>query len=223
MNAVVDDLTNYLGPDPNASGDGGFTKVYQATAGQTWTLTPDAADGHDVRLLAAESARATVRTSRPATSASTCSAFPARTIRAPAIQRYAGYPEFSSHTGFSAARQPRRLEPDLPRRADLLARHQPHEDQGPARLPRRLLPELLLPRSLAAGNRQSARPVRLQRRTRRRCAAARRPTTSTTSTPSFLLGLRRHAEQERAERADDRARVAARAVLPRSVDADRRS
>ena len=33
MNAVVDDLTNYLGPDPNATGDGGFTKVYQATAG----------------------------------------------------------------------------------------------------------------------------------------------------------------------------------------------
>jgi hypothetical protein len=40
MNAVVDDLTNYLGPDPNADGDGGFTKVYQATAGQTWTLSP---------------------------------------------------------------------------------------------------------------------------------------------------------------------------------------
>ncbi len=40
MNAVVDDLTNYLGPDPNATGDGGFTKVYQATAGQTWTFTP---------------------------------------------------------------------------------------------------------------------------------------------------------------------------------------
>ena len=40
MNAVVDDLTNYLGPDPNASGDGGFTKVYQATGGQTWTLSP---------------------------------------------------------------------------------------------------------------------------------------------------------------------------------------
>jgi hypothetical protein len=40
MNAVVDDLTNYLGPDPNANGDGGFTKVYQATAGQTWTLSP---------------------------------------------------------------------------------------------------------------------------------------------------------------------------------------
>jgi hypothetical protein len=40
MDAAVDDLTNYLGPDPNASGDGGFTKVYQATAGQTWTLKP---------------------------------------------------------------------------------------------------------------------------------------------------------------------------------------
>jgi Carboxypeptidase regulatory-like domain/TonB dependent receptor-like, beta-barrel len=40
MNAVVDDLTNYLGPDPNASGDGGFTKVYQATGGTTWTLSP---------------------------------------------------------------------------------------------------------------------------------------------------------------------------------------
>ena len=40
MDAVVDDLTNYLGPDPNAEGDGGFTKVWQFTAGQTWTLGP---------------------------------------------------------------------------------------------------------------------------------------------------------------------------------------
>ncbi len=40
MNATVDDLTNYLGPDPNADGDGGFTKVWQATAGQTWTFSP---------------------------------------------------------------------------------------------------------------------------------------------------------------------------------------
>src|SRR3954462_5701624 len=40
MDAVVDALTNYLGPDPNASGDGGFTKVYQATCGQTWTMSP---------------------------------------------------------------------------------------------------------------------------------------------------------------------------------------
>jgi hypothetical protein len=40
MNAVVDDLTNYLGPDPSSGSDGGFTKVYQFTSGQTWTFTP---------------------------------------------------------------------------------------------------------------------------------------------------------------------------------------
>jgi hypothetical protein len=40
MDAVVDDLTNYLGPDPDASGDGGLTKVWQLTTGHTWTLGP---------------------------------------------------------------------------------------------------------------------------------------------------------------------------------------
>jgi hypothetical protein len=40
MDAVVDDLTNYLGPPTDASGDGGFTKVWQATGGQTWTFSP---------------------------------------------------------------------------------------------------------------------------------------------------------------------------------------
>ena len=40
MSATVDDLTNYLGPDPNATGDGGFTKVWQFTSGTTWTLSP---------------------------------------------------------------------------------------------------------------------------------------------------------------------------------------
>src|SRR5205085_1328815 len=39
MNAVVDDLTNYLGVE-HGSGSGGFTKVYQATGGQTWTFSP---------------------------------------------------------------------------------------------------------------------------------------------------------------------------------------
>ena len=32
MNAVVDDLTNYLGPDPNATGDGGFTRSIRRRA-----------------------------------------------------------------------------------------------------------------------------------------------------------------------------------------------
>jgi hypothetical protein len=40
MDAVVDDLTNYIGPPSDAEGDGGFTKVYQFTTGHTWTLSP---------------------------------------------------------------------------------------------------------------------------------------------------------------------------------------
>jgi hypothetical protein len=42
MDAVVDDLSNYLGTPSNTEvdGDGGFTKVYSATHGQTWTITP---------------------------------------------------------------------------------------------------------------------------------------------------------------------------------------
>jgi hypothetical protein len=39
MDAVVDDLTNYLGPNPAAEGDGGKTKVYALTGGSTWTFT----------------------------------------------------------------------------------------------------------------------------------------------------------------------------------------
>jgi hypothetical protein len=39
MHAIVDDLSNYLGV-PAVSGSGGNTKVFQLTAGQTWTLSP---------------------------------------------------------------------------------------------------------------------------------------------------------------------------------------
>ena len=40
MDAVVDDLSNYLGTPSNTEvdGDGGFTKVYSFTTGQTWTI-----------------------------------------------------------------------------------------------------------------------------------------------------------------------------------------
>jgi Carboxypeptidase regulatory-like domain len=40
MDAVVDDLSNYLGPPSNTETDtdGGFTKVYSFTTGQTWTI-----------------------------------------------------------------------------------------------------------------------------------------------------------------------------------------
>jgi hypothetical protein len=40
MHAIVDDLTNYLGPPQNAQGDGGNTKVWQLTTGSTYTLSP---------------------------------------------------------------------------------------------------------------------------------------------------------------------------------------
>jgi Carboxypeptidase regulatory-like domain/TonB dependent receptor len=40
MRAIVNDLTNYLGPNPNDPNAGGNTKVYQLTSGQTWTLSP---------------------------------------------------------------------------------------------------------------------------------------------------------------------------------------
>jgi Carboxypeptidase regulatory-like domain/TonB dependent receptor len=40
LDAVVDDLTYYLGPDTNSEQDGGFTRVYMFTTGQTWTIGP---------------------------------------------------------------------------------------------------------------------------------------------------------------------------------------
>ena len=154
-------------------------------------------------------------------SASKRSAFPARTTRASAISATPAIPVSSTTRALQPARQPRRLEPDLPRRADVLDRHEHHEGQGPARLARRLLRELPVPGPLAAGNRQPARAVHLQ------CehhGAARRPD-RTTST--IVCGVsdrsRRQRQQERAERADDGARVAARTVLPRPVERRPRS
>ena len=40
LDALVDDRTYFLIPDPNGSGDGGKTKVTQLTGGQTWTIGP---------------------------------------------------------------------------------------------------------------------------------------------------------------------------------------
>jgi hypothetical protein len=41
LDAVVDDRTYFLGPDPNAEGDGGITHTTQITTGQTWTIGAD--------------------------------------------------------------------------------------------------------------------------------------------------------------------------------------
>ena len=186
MNAVVDDLTNYLGPDPNASGDGGFTKVYQATAGQTWTLSPtmlmDMTFGYGRQKqdvlgpdfqagnYGLDDARHP-RHERPGE-------------RRPALR---GLPAVRHR--LQRRRQPRRLEPDLPRRADLHAGHQHEQDEGASRYPRRISDELLLPRSLAARDRQPARAVRLQRRDDGVSTAARRPADNFYNQfASFLLG-----------------------------------
>ena len=100
MNAVVDDLTNYLGPDPNASGDGGFTKVYQATGGQTWTLTPTMLMDMTFGFWSPESAR--VRTGLPGRQLRSRRARYSGNQRSGTRgdARYAGYPVFN--TGFSA-------------------------------------------------------------------------------------------------------------------------
>ncbi len=99
MNANVDDLTNYLGPDPNASGDGGFTKVYQATGGTTWTLSPtllmDTTFGFS---------RQDQHVYGPDFQAGNYGldvlGIPGTNDQGTGDQRYAGYPQFD--TGFSA-------------------------------------------------------------------------------------------------------------------------
>ena len=99
MNAVVDDLTNYLGPDPNASGDGGFTKVWQATGGQTWTLSPTM-----LMDMTFGFSRQSQQVYGPDFQAGNFGldvlGIPGTNDQGIGDQRYAGYPQFN--TGFSA-------------------------------------------------------------------------------------------------------------------------
>ena len=99
MNAVVDDLTNYLGPDPNAEGDGGFTKVWQATGGQTWTFTPTF-----LMDMTFGFARQSQQVYGPDFNAGNFGldqlGIPGTNDQGIGDQRYAGYPQFN--TGFSA-------------------------------------------------------------------------------------------------------------------------
>jgi carboxypeptidase family protein/TonB-dependent receptor-like protein len=99
MSAVVDDLTNYLGPDPNASGDGGFTKVWQATSGQTWTLSPtllmDTTFG-----FSRQSQQVYGPDFQAGNFGIDALGIPGTNDQGIGDQRYAGYPQFE--TGFSA-------------------------------------------------------------------------------------------------------------------------
>ena len=216
MNAVVDDLTNYLGPDPNASGDGGFTKVYQATGGQTWTFTPTMLMDMTFGFWSPESARVRsglpgrqlrprcARDSRHQRSGQRCD----RAIR--------GLPAFN--TGFSAVGNRDGWNPIFrDERTYSLATNLTkvkgrHDIRGGYLMNFFYLdhwqPETGNPRGQFDFN---GAVTALN-------ATAPRPTTSTTSIAAFLLGLHA-AKQERPERADDRARMAAHAVHPRPVDA----
>ncbi len=152
---IVDDLTNYLGPDPNASGDGGFTKVWSATGGQTWTFTPTL-----LMDMTFGFARQKQDVLGPDFNAGNYGldvlGIPGTNDQGIGDQRYAGYPVFQIRAR-SASRQPRRLESHLPRRAHVLAGHEPVEAEGPTRSARRILRELHVPGPLAAGNWQPAR------------------------------------------------------------------
>jgi hypothetical protein len=99
LDAVVDDLTNYLGPDPNAEGDGGITKVTQLTAGQTWTIGQtvvwDATFGfsrQDQDVLGPDFQAGNFGLD--------VLGIPGTNDQGSGDQRYAGYPVFN--TGFSA-------------------------------------------------------------------------------------------------------------------------
>ena len=192
MNAVVDDLTNYLGPDPNATGDGGNTKVYQFTAGQTWTLSP---------TLLMDSTFGFSRQKQdvlgPDFNAGNFGldmlGIPGTNDQGIGDQRYAGLsriPVRRDDRGFFSQLGNRDgWNPIFRDERTYSIAHEHHQGEGPARFPRRLLPELPLPRSLAAGNRQPARPVRLQLPNTTGLRGGARRANFYNAYASFLLGL----------------------------------
>ena len=180
MNAVVDDLTNYLGPDPNAAGDGGFTKVYQFTAGQTWTLSPtmlmDTTFGFS---------RQKQDVLGPDFQAGNFGldvlGIPGTNDQGIGDQRYAGYPgQFD--TGFSAVGNRDGWNPIFRDERTYSLATNITKVKGRHDFRGGYFRELPVPRSLAAGDRQPARPVR--RSLANTTGLTRRPdgATSTTST-----------------------------------------
>ena len=158
LDALVDDRTYFLIPDPNGTGDGGDTKVTQLTGGQTWTLTPsmvwDATFGFSRQKQDVLGPDHNIGN------------FGLDTLRIPGTNdagigddRYAGYPRVRHR--LLGSRQLRGLDADLPRRAHLLVLDEPVENDGTPRHPRRVRNDLPLPEPLAAGTRQPARKVRL--------------------------------------------------------------
>ena len=213
MDAVVDDLTNYLGPDPNAEGDGGFTKVYQFTTGQTWTLSPT--------LLMDQTFGFSMQDQEVLGPDFNAGNFGLDVLGIPGTndqgigdQRYAGYPQFN--TGFSALGNRDGWNPifrdertySIATNLTKLAGR--HDIRGGYFLNFLYLdhwqPETGNPRGNFTfnGNTTGLR--------------GGQTTNFYNQFASFLLGYVGNVEQERAERADDVTRVAARALRPRSVE-----
>ena len=162
--------------------------MYQATAGQTWTLIADDADGHDVRLRPPGSARLRARLPGRQLRPRRRSEFPARTTRAPATRATpaircstpASAPSATATAGTrsSATSGPtrcRRTSAKMKGRHDLrggylmnffyLDHWQPEtgNPRGPVRLQR--------PRSTAPATRGAQNAQLLQTSTRRSCSA----------------------------------------------------
>ncbi len=98
LDAVVDDLTYYLGPDTNSDQDGGFTKVYMFTGGQTWTLGPTLVWDMTVGF-SRQDQNPLVRTSSPGNFGLDTLGIPGTNDQGTGDPRYAGYPQFA--TGFA--------------------------------------------------------------------------------------------------------------------------
>ena len=214
MNATVDDLTNYLGPPTDATGDGGFTKVWSFTAGQTWTFSPTL-----VMDMTFGFARQKQDVLGPDFNDGNYGldvlGIPGTNDQGIGDQRYAGYPNFT--TGFSQVGNRDTWNPIFRDErtysiaANLSKMKGRHDFRGGYFLNFLYLdhwqPETDNPRGV----------VRVQ--WRHDVGVRRQPG------EQLLQSVRgvparsgRHHEQERAERADDHPRVAARAVFPRPLD-----
>ncbi len=220
MHAVVDDLSNYLGV-PTVKGSGGLTNVYQLTAGQTWTLSPT--------LLMDQTFGFSMQKQDVLGPDFNAGNFGLDVLGIPGTndqgigdQRYAGYPEFrfgGTTSGFFSQLGNRdgwnpifRDERTYSIATNITKVKGRHDFRGGYFLNFLYLdhwqPETGNPRGRFDFN------VEHDRAARRPDAKLLQRLRGVSARPGQV------GQQEPPERADDVARVAARPLLPRSVDAD---
>ena len=183
MDSVVDD--QHVFGVPNVDGDGGEVKVWQYTAGQTWTLGPK---------LTLDS---TIGVATMYTTAKTADYFqgmigleqlgiPGTNDQGSGDDRYAGLPNFE--TGFSA-RQCGRLHSEHPRRSDGVGRTQRHEVRRPARVQGGLHLQPDDARPLEPGRREPARQFTFASNATRTFGTGAQTANFYNQYAAFLLGL----------------------------------